>query len=95
MITSTSPSSTWQRGTRKREERPERIDIDGDVLIRNDLVAAQQGGSERTLNREDARGAPYAIINGVKYRPERGFREYLAGKVQRRGQPPKRRGSKR
>jgi hypothetical protein len=59
------------------------------------VLAAQQGGSERSLNRLDARGAPFIVINGVKYRPLRGFGEFLAGQIQRRGQQPKRRGSKR
>jgi hypothetical protein len=95
MMTSTHPTRSSHRGTRRRQERPERIDIGTDVLVRNDIIAAVQGGSVRSLNREDARGAPYILINGVKYRPERGYREYLASKVQRRGQPPKRRGSKR
>jgi hypothetical protein len=94
-MTSTAPSPhRWQHGTRKREDRPERIDIEGDVLIRNDIIAAQQGGSERSLNRGDSKGAPFTFINGVKYRPERAYREYLAGQVQRQGQPPKRRGSR-
>ena len=86
----------WQRGTRPRSERPERILLaDGDALVRNDIIAADLGSSERAMNRGDADGAPFTYIAGCKYRPERGYREYLASKVQRRGQQPKRRGSKR
>jgi hypothetical protein len=81
------------RGTKLRTDRPERIPLDdGDCLVRNDIVAAEIGSSERGLNRTDADGAPFTYVGGVKYRPERGFRKYLASKVQRRGQPPKHRG---
>lgn len=94
MIT-TSPSPAWRRGTRKREERPERIDVKDDVLIRNDIMADQKGGSERALNRLDALGAPFVHVFGCKYRPLRGFEEFLASQIQRRGRQPKRRGGKR
>jgi hypothetical protein len=87
-----SPESS-HAGTRRREQRPERIDITSDVLIRNDVMAAMLGGSIRGLNREDANGAPYIHIHGVKYRPQRGYHDYLASKVKRRGEPPKRRGA--
>ena len=83
------------RGTKLRSERPERIPLaDGDALVRNDVIARELGSSERGLNRSDADGAPFTYVAGVKYRPERGFREYLASKVQR-GQPPKRRSTRR
>jgi hypothetical protein len=86
----------WQRGTRPRLERPERIPFaDGDVLVRNDIIAAELGSSERAMNRGDAAGAPFIYVSGVKYRPLNAYREFLAGKVIRRGQAPKRRGNKR
>ena len=87
----TSPLSNplIPRGTKLRTKRPERIALaDGDALVRNDVIATELGSSERGLNRSDADGAPFTYVAGVKYRPERGFREYLASKVQRRGQPP-------
>jgi hypothetical protein len=87
-------SKTWQRGTRPRVERPERIPLGEDTLIRNDIVAAFYGSSERALNRGDAAGAPYTLIAGVKYRPEKGYQEFLASQIQRRGAKPKRRAGK-
>jgi hypothetical protein len=86
----TSSKTTWQRGTRPRSERPERIPLADDTLIRNDIVAATYGSSERA----DAAGAPYTLIAGVKYRPEKGYQEFLASQIQRRGAKPQRRASK-
>jgi len=88
-------SKTWQRGTRPRVERPERIPLGDDTLIRNDIHARGFGSSERAHNRGDSDGAPFVIVAGVKYRPERGYQEYLAGRIQRRGQKPARRAGKR
>ena len=87
-------TSKWQRGTRPRSERPERIPLADDTLVRNDIVSATYGSSERALNRGDAAGAPYCIVSGVKYRPERGYQEFVASQIQRRGQKPTRRNSK-
>jgi hypothetical protein len=100
MVTSTLSDAqqlkNWRRGTRPRAERPERIPFaDGDALVRNDIFAGELGSSERALNRNDAAGAPFILIAGCKYRPERAYREYLASKVQVRGKAPKRRGAKR
>jgi hypothetical protein len=89
---SRSPKSS-HAGTLRRDARPERIDITTDVLIRNDIMAAMLGGSIRGLNREDAKGAPYLHVHGVKYRPQRAYHEYIASKIKRRGEPPKRRGA--
>jgi hypothetical protein len=91
----TTSKTTWQRGTRPRVERPERIPLGDDTLIRNDILASTYGSSERALNRGDAAGAPYVLVAGVKYRPERGYQEYLAGRIQRRGGKPARRTGKR
>jgi hypothetical protein len=77
------------RGTRSK--RPERIDIGFDILVRNDLVARELGTSERTVNRGDAQGAPYTFIGGIKYRPERAYREYLAGRIHRKNQQSRKR----
>jgi hypothetical protein len=91
----TSSKTTWQRGTRPRAERPERILVAHDTLIRNDIIAAIYGSSERALNRGDAKGAPYTLVAGVKYRPERGYQEFLTSQIQRRGGKPARRAGKR
>ena len=72
--------------------RPERIDIGDDHLVRNDLIAKEQGTSERTINRSDAYGAPFTYVGGVKYRPIGAYRQFLASRIQRRGQPRQRRG---
>jgi hypothetical protein len=90
----TSSKTTWQRGTRPRAERPERIPLGDDTLVRNDIIAAIYGSSERALNRGDAAGAPLVYVAGVKYRPERGYQEFLTSQIQRRGGRPTRRGSK-
>jgi hypothetical protein len=60
------------------------IDIGTDELIRNDVLAAKYGVSERTLNRG---GGPYVLIGGVKYRPHRQSNEHIAASVRRRNQP--------
>ena len=75
----------------RRANRPQRIDIGDDELVRNDLIAKEQGTTERTLNRDDARGAPFTYVGGVKYRPIHAYKKFLAGKIKVRGQPPKRR----
>jgi len=84
-------SSKTTRGTRPRAERPERIPLGDDTLVRNDIVASTYGSSERALNRGDAAGAPFTYVAGVKYRPERGYQEFLTRQIQRRGQKPTRR----
>jgi|SRR5580700_5860592 hypothetical protein len=71
-------------GRRQRTTKPERIDIGTDELIRNDVLAAKYGVSERTLNRG---GGPYVLIGGVKYRPHRQSNEHIAASVRRRNQP--------
>jgi hypothetical protein len=70
----------------RRAQRPERIDIGADTLVRNDLLAREQGVSERTLNRSDAKGAPFVLVGGVKYRPIGAYRKWLATRIQVRGQ---------
>ena len=71
--------------------RPDRINIGEDELMRNDLIAKEQGTSERTVNRGDAHGAPFTYVGGVKYRPIREYRQYLISRIQRKGQPQQRR----
>jgi hypothetical protein len=66
----------------RRQMRPERIDIGTDELVRNDLIAREQGVSERAVNRGDAKGAPLTYIAGVKYRPIKAYRQFLAAQIQ-------------
>ena len=69
-----------------RQMRPERISLGDDELVRNDLIARDQGTSERALNRSDAKGAPFTYIAGVKYRPLKQYQEFLAAQIQVLGQ---------
>jgi len=71
--------------------RAERIEIADDVLVCNDLIAREQGVSERTINRDDAKGAPFTYIGGVKYRLIKAYKAFLASKIKVKGQPPDRR----
>lgn len=66
----------------RRAQRPERIDLGDDEGLRNDLVAREQGVSERTVNWGDAFGAPFIMIGGVKYRPIRAYRQFLTSQIQ-------------
>jgi hypothetical protein len=67
---------------RRREAHPERITVGGEVFIRNDILAREQGESERSLNRGDARGAPFRFFGGVKYRPQRLHAEFIMKTIQ-------------
>src|SRR6516162_6575677 len=73
---------------RFRTERPERMMIGGEQMVRNDIVARDEGDAERTLNRRDKDGAPYIYIGGVKYRPIEQYHQFLLGRMQVRNQPP-------
>lgn len=76
---------------RRREMRPERIDLgDGDEAVRNDVIAKGEGVSERTLNRGDAEGDPFLMFGGVKYRPLRRHQEFRRTQIQIRNQPQRR-----
>jgi hypothetical protein len=77
---------------RRRKARPERITIGGELLVRNDIRAKSLSMSERSLNRGDARGAPYVFLGGIKYRPvERHDAFILSGIQTRKPVPPRRR----
>ena len=82
---------TSRPGRTRRSDRPERMMIGGEEMVRNDVVAREKGEAERTTNRGDAHGAPYIYIAGVKYRPIKRYHEYLLGRIQVRNQPPKKR----
>jgi hypothetical protein len=75
---------------RRREAHPERITVGGEVFIRNDVLAREQGESERSLNRGDARGAPFRFFGGVKYRPQRLHAEFVMRTIQARKPSSKR-----
>jgi hypothetical protein len=91
------PADTSARQARprrgRRSDRPERIWIGGEEMVRNDVLAQEQGGSERSINRGDPRGAPYLYLNGVKYRPLKRYHQYLLGRIQVRNQPKAARGA--
>jgi hypothetical protein len=76
---------------RRRAQRPERIDLGDDEAVRNDLIAEEEGTSERTVNRADKHGAPFLYIGGVKYRPYKAYKKFLAGRIQRKNQTKSRR----
>jgi len=76
---------------RRRSARPERMTIGGVEMVRNDVCAREQGTTERTINRGDARGAPYIYIAGVKYRPIEQYHQFLLGQMQVRNRPPTKR----
>ena len=79
---------------RRREAHPERITIGSEVFIRNDVLAREQGESERSLNRGDARGAPFRFFGGIKYRPLRLHAEFVMRTIQMRMPPPSKRSQK-
>jgi hypothetical protein len=66
---------------RRKEMRPERIDVADEVFERNDVCAARYGSSERTINRGDRDGAPFRFFNGVKYRPVRAYDAFILSTV--------------
>jgi hypothetical protein len=77
----------------RRSARPEQIDLGDDTGVRNDIVAAELGVTERALNGDDADGAPFIIYKKIKYRPIKAFRAYLASKIQVRNLKSRRRGA--
>jgi hypothetical protein len=87
---STPPQSKIKRRDKdrpRRSARPERIVIGGEEFARNDILADEQGVTERTVNRGDACGAPYIYLGGVKYRPVERYHRHLLEQVKRRNQP--------
>jgi hypothetical protein len=67
---------------RRREAHPERLEIGDETFIRNDLLAAELGVSERSLNRGDRDGAPFMFIGGIKYRPKRRYADFVLNNIQ-------------
>lgn len=70
-----------QLDPRRREAHPERINVGGEIFVRNDVLAREQGESERSLNL-GKRGAPFRFFGGVKYRPQRLHAEFVMSTVQ-------------
>jgi hypothetical protein len=90
MLNKTNKTTVNKLNPRRREARPERIDIGSDILVRNDVIAAQYGMVPRTINKGDRQGAPYTMIAHCKYRPERAYGEFQASQIQ--AGPARRRG---
>jgi hypothetical protein len=67
---------------RRRKLHPERIEIGGEILLRNDVQARQLGCSERSVNRGDKDGAPFVFIGGIKYRPEKRYAAFILNRIQ-------------
>jgi len=82
-------------GSRRRSAKPERLFIGEREYVRNDVRAKELACTERTLNRGDARGAPYQFFGGVKYRPVEEHNLFVLSGVQRRNQPPEKRRGRR
>src|SRR5215211_3290210 len=78
---------------RRRELHPERIAVGDMVFERNDVVAKRFGETERTFNKRDRKGAPFAYFGGVKYRPTEAFGAFVLSDIrsQRPLVEPKRR----
>jgi hypothetical protein len=69
---------------RDRRAHPETIVIAGETFVRNDVRARKLHMSERSLNRGDARGAPYVMLGGVKYRPAERHDAFILSTIQQR-----------
>jgi hypothetical protein len=70
-----------------------RIEIEGDVLVLDQVFCDEQlgGATTKTAQRYDAEGLPFAFVGGRKFRPLQQGRAWLADRIQRKGQSPKRR----
>jgi hypothetical protein len=73
---------------------PARIVLNGDELVRDDVFHTEvlAGANRRTGKRYERDGLPYVLIRGLKYRPLREGREWLANRIQRPNQKPARGG---
>jgi hypothetical protein len=75
---------------KKRDDKPEHIQVGAETFERNDLTAKRYGESERSLNRKDVRGAPLVFIAGVKYRPVERYDRFMLAQIKQM-EPPRRR----
>ena len=74
-------------------DRPRRIELPDDVLIIDEDFHTEvlAGASRRTGKRLEAQGLPFIMVTGVKYRPLKAGRAWLADRITRNNQPQKRR----
>jgi hypothetical protein len=72
---------------RCKEAHPERIEVGGKILERNDVAAKRWGESERSTNRRDRQGAPYIMIANIKYRPQPDYDNFRLESITKRGRP--------
>jgi hypothetical protein len=65
---------------------PRRIAIPGDTLVPDQVFLASvcNGASRRTGARYDARGLPFVMVNGEKWRPLEEGRKWLATQIVRK-----------
>jgi hypothetical protein len=70
-----------------------RIEIPGDTLILDKEFCEEVlgGATTRTSKRYEDEGLPFAMVGGRKYRPLQEGLKWVAARIQRRGQPVKRR----
>ena len=67
---------------------PERIVLNGEELVRDDVFHTEvlAGANRRTGKRYERDGLPFIYVRGLKYRPLREGREWLANRIQRPNQ---------
>ncbi len=82
--------STSTIDARRRVSKPERITLNGKVLVRDDVAAKEKGLTSRALGRQDHKGAPFVYIGNVKYRPEHAFNEFFLKRIVTRTEPDRR-----
>src|SRR4051794_8581147 len=71
-------------------EFPRSIEIPGDLLVPDEDFrrVVLNGASRKTGGRLDLLGLPFIFVAGHKFRPLNEGRQWLAARIQRRGQPP-------
>jgi hypothetical protein len=67
-----------------RSTRPERIALGDTEYVRNDVLARELNVCERTINRDDIKGAPYRYFGGCKYRPVEQYAAFIASGIKTR-----------
>jgi len=74
-------------------DRPRRIELPDDVLVIDEDFHTEvlAGASRRTGKRLDAEGLPFLMVTGVKYRPLKAGRAWLADRIKRKNKTPQQR----